>query len=317
MKYFLPRRMDISQSPYREEFLHSLALLRRTWPIKYEVVEIDISQSAEITLPGFALFVAELHFLLITQPVDLLIVPPASGFSGYVEVIRFIAGTMRYAGMNDVTVEVADGNRRLFLTSDVLVLGEKFSQRLDPYLDRLPAGAARHLYDAVVEAMGNALEHAYRENRFPSRARELQANRWWFVGMIDNAHASLALVDLGIGIPRAYRKEWIVAFPDVAQIDKAITKSHGFSSLSDPLVILHAWHSSVTSTLQRGRGRGFGQICGISQVGTGASVSVFSNKGLFKRTFEEGDVNTLLEFQLSSESTIIHWTVPFREEGHI
>jgi hypothetical protein len=298
----------------RDPFLKFLADMRGRWNNKVRYVQILVPNDVSFTVEGLALLCSELHELVINRNSEILVHATDSNARALGDILRGITHT-KLSQDKDLHLEASDGSSRIFVASGRQVLGETFAERLDPYVASVGRQAAKRMYEAVVEAMANSIEHGYVENRFARSIHLSAARKWWFTGIISDQQAALAIADLGVGIPRTFKAEWLVASPELQTLIKDAAKTLDLPANADPLAILGAWKRSSTSTFMPGRGRGFLQICNVAKVAPNASVSVFSNRGLLLTRFEEPDYYTLYEFESSIFGTVTAWYLPFAPEA--
>lgn len=149
---------------------------------------------------------------------------------------------------------------------------------------------------ALKEAMGNAVEHAYKETgNYPS-----MKGRWFCAAYVNPTEREMmiALFDQGVGIPitlGATTFERIIAILE-----------RGSLSPSDGNMISAATELYRTSTGQRGRGRGFRDMKKFVDSCDDGELRVLSNRGSYR--YMKGD-EKILDHRLSIEGTLVEWRV--------
>lgn len=129
----------------------------------------------------------------------------------------------------------------------------------------------RYLYGAIIEAMKNAGEHAYKLK--PSH--QAMGRRWWLTGAFDLSRREVAILlfDQGVGIP-------VTLEPDLRTIVESIATLQGVSP-PDSLMIEVATRPGQTSTGQPGRGQGFRTMRKFVDACDDGDLLVYSNFGLY------------------------------------
>lgn len=127
----------------------------------------------------------------------------------------------------------------------------------------------RYLQGAIIEAMKNAGEHAYKLR--PSLPA--LGHRWWLTGAVDkeSREVSILLFDQGVGIPATLQ-------PDLLDVIESLSRAQGFQP-RDSLMIEVATRPGNTSTYQAGRGKGFKTMRKFVDDCDDGDLFVYSNHG--------------------------------------
>lgn len=177
-------------------------------------------------------------------------------------------------------------------------------ERAEAFIDRLAqiiAGVVlmdeksnRYLFGAVIEAMKNSYEHAYKL-RPP---HQMMGRRWWLTGALDigRREVSILLFDQGIGIPHTLE-------PSLKARAESLAKLEGLTP-PDSLMIEIATRIGQTSTGQSGRGRGFMTMKKFVDACDDGDLFIYSNFGLFAYNRNGSD---RLEQGVSLGGTLIQW----------
>lgn len=164
-----------------------------------------------------------------------------------------------------------------------------------------------YLFRSATEAMGNAVRHAYLEDRRDGLP-EPTSKKWWMFVREAEGELTVALCDLGIGIPRSlpikYPTELIhTALATVAGVLRASTRV----GKVDANMILAAMEINRTRTGVAGRGKGLTDLRRIVDEVAGGSLVLISNRG---RIIYSNGVFSKRGFERSIKGTLVHWTIP-------
>jgi anti-sigma regulatory factor (Ser/Thr protein kinase) len=152
----------------------------------------------------------------------------------------------------------------------------------------------RYLQGAIIEAMKNAGEHAYK-----SRPKyQALGHRWWLTAAFDLGQREVAILlfDQGVGIPATLE-------PDLLNKLESLTHAEGLLP-RDSLMIEIATRPGESSTRQAGRGQGFRTMRKFVDACDDGDLIVYSNHGnyLYARAgTDRGDRS------LSLGGTLIQW----------
>lgn len=174
------------------------------------------------------------------------------------------------------------------------------------YDGRLADGLTRGLYDGVVEAMTNTVQHAY-DGSIGSRLKHGLGRRWWMLSHERDNLLTVAICDLGIGIPRSLPRSKTFALSDV----KTLWRKLGLNT-SDASAIEVAIRLGETRTGQKGRGKGLAEIVEAVNLSDSGGVFISSNRGVL--SCAPGKRHVTRNTPHSIHGTLIHWSVPISGE---
>jgi hypothetical protein len=166
------------------------------------------------------------------------------------------------------------------------------------------------LYAGIVEAMTNCAQHAYEHprNDDPLADRGIRCRSWWMFSQEKDGNLTVALCDLGIGIPAslAETKTW-----PREVIEKALRTArilpHRHAHLIRSAIELHK-----TRTRETHRGKGFGEILDVVRKGGSGYLQVMSDYGVYRYTV--GAVpESLKDYGASIKGSLVQWTIPLLE----
>lgn len=169
--------------------------------------------------------------------------------------------------------------------------------------DELRAG----IWKGVSEAIINSIHHAYIATR-DDGFREFRETRWWMFSHVSEGKLTVAVCDLGIGIPRSLPLRW-----EWSRL-RAILDRIGLGK-PDLAAIKAALEIGATRTGQENRGRGLPQIWQDMKAHRESNILLLSNCALLgwshKTQSEKG-----VEFDDSIHGTLVMWTVPLEPSAN-
>ncbi|MFH1600056.1 MAG: hypothetical protein ABIJ73_01645 [Pseudomonadota bacterium] len=184
--------------------------------------------------------------------------------------------------------------------------GEVAGPLIETY-ESLNAEDSKRLFRGVSEAIPNAVEHAYIDERGDGIPPPPE-NRWWMFCRESDNRFYVGVCDLGIGIPRSLPKTFSELFYSIfpAAVSPVVAKD-------DAAMIRAAMEISRTRTKLHERGKGLGDIRSVVDEIEGSELYVFSNSGLV--TYISGSYR-LTRFNQSILGTLIVWIIPLKGSGH-
>jgi hypothetical protein len=190
----------------------------------------------------------------------------------------------------------AEGLVIIPFVSDAHVASVKAEQLRDALFEACEPGnaARRPLYDALVEAFTNAVQHAY-DPKLPGDGLP-RVGRWWSGALIDVHQSRMHVVvyDQGVGIPAT-----LVEQPFWSVLKGLLRRD------TDAHRIAVALEYGESSTKSAGRGNGLWQMCELTSAFTDASVCFTSQKG--RVTYGGGRIAERVELPTRFAGTMIRW----------
>lgn len=186
-------------------------------------------------------------------------------------------------------------------------VNEQTNKAFESFEGRLSPELAKGMWKSVSEAVVNSVEHAYLEPRGVNGPR-MHSSRWWMFSQEKEGQLTVAVCDLGIGIPRSLPIRW-----EPSLLARVFNSLRGEGP--DLRAIRAALRVGASSTGGDHRGNGLPQIWNTLQSAQNASIQILSNRaqlswnGAVKKEFA-------LEFTESIFGTIIIWTVDVNEPTH-
>ena len=188
--------------------------------------------------------------------------------------------------------------------------GEKMNdapgRALDRFEGRLSEALQSGMWKGVSEAIVNSVHHAYLEPRYDGFPGT-DETRWWMFSEVRDGELTVAVCDLGIGIPRSLPLRW-----GATRIAALLSK---FGLVRPEVAAVRAaLEVGATRTEQENRGRGLPQIWEDMKSHTGSNIRILSNKALLSWNQKEAK-ETEEEFDDSIFGTMIIWSVPLSQKG--
>jgi len=169
--------------------------------------------------------------------------------------------------------------------------------------------------DAIKEAMGNSLEHAY-----PDEFDEIGKikGKWWICGHYDKVNQAIELVfyDYGVGI-RESMKYNLGADADIAFIDR-IKDASLFKSDADLIeMAINEGLSKYKKYLDHDRGKGFKRFKDFAKVsGFNCELNIVSNSGKYKMSYNaKTQIESIQKLKLSGsiDGMLIMWKIDLKK----
>lgn len=165
------------------------------------------------------------------------------------------------------------------------------------------------LYGGFIEAINNCHEHAYIEPREISDVNTDKA-RWWAFSQIKDGYLTVAVCDLGIGIPKTIpirnkvMDRFIRLFRKAEDVDYILTTITGPKSRTGKVF----------------RGNGLPRIAEVAKTVPKSYLVIYSNNGYVQISApdkgQEQKTKQINFPQQSIHGTIIEWMIPILEECH-
>lgn len=185
-------------------------------------------------------------------------------------------------------------------------------QITQPLLKELSAMGinTKGIYSSYIEAIANAVEHAY-SDKIPSQ-RKFPLKRWWMLLAVIKGKLSLFVCDLGHGIPNTLD---ITQVPSLLQkvwkLLKSMLREDKVSD--DSSYIKAATMIKETRTSLDYRGKGGVDIRSFIDKTPNSKLIIRSNKGAYIYLGKDKP-DFLQESKYSMNGTVIQWIIPINEK---
>ena len=287
-----PAHFDIYDGNPRKHTLAFIEKLRKLVNEGCKKIWIDFSDTRKFGSGGAIVFFAELA-RLIENTSSLMI-------RGSLPKNNKAAQVLQQIGLSKL---LKTKNKTECLDGDVVnwrsargqgAIGEKYDEIMGYYNGRIAESLQSELYTGITEAMTNAHQHAYIEQRGDGITTPPSYRPWWMFSQEKDGKLSVVFCDLGIGIPsslpRTRPRLW-----------------HLMRNMSQGRQIEGAVRNSETRTKKQHRGKGLRQIIQTISSCKGGRALILSNKGWYSMKAgkkESGD------FADSIMGTVIYWQMP-------
>jgi hypothetical protein len=158
------------------------------------------------------------------------------------------------------------------------------------------------LYRGAVEALSNAVEHAY-DDEIKSSAN-LEDKRWWMLIAKLNGHLIILICDLGHGIPNT------LEITQSAELLKKIWSKLGGKNKTHGQYIEASTLVKKTRTEKKHRGKGGKDLTTLVDNYNNSVLSIFSMKGLYKYGNKKLIKGIAYDHKNAINGTIVQWSIP-------
>lgn len=182
----------------------------------------------------------------------------------------------------------------------VHVIGKIFDSIIDPdtYLPELPANL--DLFGACVEATKNAHIHAYSDVRQLSKVA-FEKTSWWIFSQIKDKSVTVAICDLGVGIPKTLPKTNRKLVATVIKF---------FGGKIDARLIEAAINAPSSRTGMTHRGNGLKKIAKIAADDSRATLLIHSGRGCVQIIKGKRIVKN---YKREFPGTLVAWKIPLEK----
>lgn len=292
-----PAVLDAFKPASRHATIEFLTDLRSQTRREGVGVTIDLSEVVEIRPTGALLVLAEMDRASAGQPANSIRIIRCRN--------RIVDAVMCHIGIystfeNPSPEADRDDVKHWRMASGVASEGAKGGAMLEGYEGRLADGLTGDLYAGITEAMTNTVHHAYESNTGQGLRRFI-GKRWWALSQEFGGRLTVAVCDLGIGIPRSLPRSSTFSQPLV----RSVWRGLGLDN-SDASAIKVALELGRTSTGREGRGRGLSEIVEAANLSAEGGVIILSNRGVFVDGFGKSYAT---DDTHSIRGTLVVWSV--------
>ena len=185
------------------------------------------------------------------------------------------------------------------------VIGEAASGELaGKLIDKFVANKVdtSNLYRGAVEALSNAVEHAY-DLKIQSSA-DISDKRWWMLIAKLDGRLVVLICDLGHGIPNT------LEMTQSPELLKRIWSKLGGKDQTDGQYIEAATLVKKTRTEKTHRGKGGKDLTSLIDNYENSYLSIFSMKGVYRYKNRGRVKGFAYDHKTSIDGTIVEWSIP-------
>lgn len=175
------------------------------------------------------------------------------------------------------------------------------NRAFDAIEGRITPEARKGIWRGLSEALINSVQHAYAEPR-GTIGPDIPSKRWWMFTQEREGKLTVAVCDLGIGIPRSLPLNWSQNL--LAQLLAKLPLQGG----PDVSALRVALQVGQSSTGEAHRGKGLPEIWQAVRSSPGSGILILSNKARLAWNADE-DKEFEAEFEDSIFGTLVMWSV--------
>lgn len=191
-----------------------------------------------------------------------------------------------------------------FLSSFIIdgAMAKRFRGKLEKKIGVFDEKIRAALYRPIIEAMKNAIEHAYPTEFDDENMVSRIGRRWWLFGTTDkdNELIKIIFLDQGITIPRSLPNSWM--WTNIFQSLKTTDDSERIVAAAEYGKSRHAGQSH--------RGKGLHNIVELASANTGSSLRIISRHGYC--SIRAGENFQSKNYAEKLNGTLIEWKLNLR-----
>lgn len=297
----VPVSINVCSIPNRKDTIRFFAKMRSS-AFSGNSIILDFSRTKFLTAPGMLLFIAEVDRIkrIMGDKFDFRI-------SNLKE--NVVRQVLIQIGFFDLCGYATDKISRKGFREDTrhwqFASGERVDDEANAAFDRIEGriakAAFKGIWKGLSEALVNSVQHAYLQPR-GTNGPPMNLKRWWMFTQERDGKLTIAVCDLGIGIPRSLPLNWRDSV--LSQIASKIA-----STGPDVRAVRTALEVGKTRTMEGHRGRGLPEIWQAVRNFDGSGILIHSNHARLAWNAEERQEHER-EFSNSVSGTLVMWTVP-------
>lgn len=306
----VPIAMHIDSPKNRRGVLNFFKEIRQKSLIENLKIVLDFSRCEFISAPAMLLFIAEVDRIkhIMGKEFDLYLshiknknVKQVLVQIGFFELCDQIPPKLERSAFADNVKHwhFASGER----------VDDDTNEAFGAIQGRISPEAQKGMWRGLSEALINSVQHAYVAPR-GTKGPDMNVKRWWMFTQERNDKLTVAVCDLGVGIPRSLPLNWSETF--LAQIRSAL----GLAGGADVDAVKTALRVGESSTGLKHRGRGLPQVWRAIRGDSGTGILIHSNKARLAWNSDD-DREFSHEFGDSIHGTLVMWTVKTKPESSL
>lgn len=309
-----PVVFELLRSKNHRLLMEFLSSLRENVLIRRKPVKIDFSDTKHMVVCGTLLFYSELcrikrelnslELITCTLPVDQTVAEVLQHL-GILKLLR-CNSSVTPERVDVINWKIASGE-----STDASDVGKILESQ-----SNLPVPKSKKLYRGVSEAMTNVSQHAYL--RIENNGLEITENKgWWMFCREEDDRISVAICDLGVGIPVTLPKT-IEKDQEESILQRILQKLFGSKGkYSDGELIQAAIEVKRSRTKKRHRGKGLLDMIKAIET-TNGRLAILSNKGGYLYNVSGNTPSEdVKNYKDSIKGTLILWSLPLNADTEV
>lgn len=293
-----PETFNLNNAVARNElliFLHNI--LHRL--ICGDKVKISFDMTKLLTPGGTLFFIATIENLLKKYPNQITCNYPNDET---VEQLFQHIGALAMLGLSSRRAISAENVRHWRYLNGTTTYTEGFITLFKYYADEIKNDISS-LYDSMVEAITNTIQHAYES----SNVLKKDERKWWMFSQQVNGKITVVICDLGMGIPNSISNK-----PELRDYVLKLKNIHR-KRINTSLIEI-AVRSTRSRTKLSHRGKGLPDMLNVVRNGNVGSFLIHSYKGAFSFNAESKQESSGRDFDTSIPGTLIQWEIPLPQK---
>lgn len=298
----VPAAVNIDAAKNRKSMIKFFDSLRKYALINKGHIVLDFSKTKLISPPAMLLFIAEIDRIRQILGKDFDIVLSRIAHDNVRQVLVQI-GFFELCNLIPPKIsssELADNVRHWHFAAGERV-NDDTNKAFEAIEGRITPEARKGIWRGLSEALVNSVQHAYVQPR-GTAGPDLKFGRWWMFTEERDGKLTVAVCDLGIGIPRSLPLNWSESI--LSQIRAKLKLASG----PDVTALRMALEVGQTRTGDSHRGKGLPQIWQAIRGSPGASILIHSNRARLVWNGND-DCEYERECEESINGTVVIWTV--------
>lgn len=319
-----PELFTITDPVARRRLLAFIERIKYVLTIEHRPVYIDFSLTTRMITDGTLLFYAEIDKLIRKgkkrSPDRRRMIRCSYPKDPIVEQVLQQVGIFNVVGKaGRASIEHDTVRHWRGFTGVRLPAGELADSMTESYQES--AGSellTTNLNVGIQEAINNCTRHAYEYDQPDPYSKSAYVHpepRWWMFTQVKDGMLSVALCDLGIGIPTSLRNAEV---DDNKDEDWKIPIIQDFLRIwgkgeADAELIQAAFELGRSKTKKPNRGKGLADIRNVLEEAGAGNLQIYSGTGYYKFDPITRD-EKIRNYSDSAPGTLILWTIPNRDE---
>lgn len=310
-----PAVFELGDDVSRSQLLTFLRMLRRLTVLHDTRVTIDFDETTRMESAGTLLFLSEVHRILAIgrDRKRRLIKCRRMSNPKVAQVLHQIGFFGAIGRKSKIQPTESDVIHWRVVVAGTGTEGQKASELIESFRDRLPPSLSSPMYAGLVEAMTNCRQHAYLHKRRDGLGLQGKGE-WWLFAQERDGLLNVVICDLGIGIPSSLplTQDQSLIADLLAKAGLAITVGY-----TDADLVHAATEVGRSRTRNPHRGKGLKDVVDVINTAGSGHLVIHSNRGRYSYYIKDGTpTRARKNYRHSILGTVIQWAVPIVESTH-